>query len=128
MGTRMTEFNPRCSVLVIIDDLDIRRAGTRPLEADAVLIVDSNAVLSPTISTQRLQPIAWRNPQLIQSRNRIQLVQLPPSDTPHNFRTNLLRSFGVHAIEDVFSPRIVKRDDHAVTLPLASRLINRRIH
>ena len=124
----MTEFNPRCSVLVIIDDLDIRRAGTRPLETDAVLIVDSNAVLPPAISTQRLQPIAWRNPQLIQSRDRIQLVQLPPSDTPHNFRTNLFRGFGVHAIEDVFSPRIVKRDDHAVTLPLASRLINRRIH
>ena len=124
----MTEFNPRCSESVIIDDLDIRRAGTRPLEADAVLIVDSNAVLSPTISTQRLQPIAWRNPQLIQSRDRIQLVQLPPSDTPHNFGTNLLRGFRVLAIEDVFSPRVVKRDDHAVTLPLASRLINRRIH
>ena len=56
----MTEFNPRCSESVIIDDLDIRRARTRPLETDAVSIVDSNAVLAFAISTQRFQPIARR--------------------------------------------------------------------
>ena len=102
MGTRMTEFNPRCSELVIINDLDIRRAGTRPRETDAILVVDPNAVLSSAISTQCFQPIARRNPQLIQSHDRIQLVQFPPSDTPHNFGTNLLRGFRILAIEDVF--------------------------
>ena len=112
----------------MIDDLDIRRAGTRPLETDAKLVVDPNAVLAFAISTQRLQPIAWRNTQLIQSHDRVQLVQLPSSDTPHYFGTNLLRGFRVLAIKDVFSPLVVKRDDHSVTLPLASRLINRRIH
>lgn len=31
--------------LVIVDDLDVRRAGGGPAEADAVLIVDADAVL-----------------------------------------------------------------------------------
>jgi len=45
---------------VIIDDLDILRPDFRPAEAHSPLIVDADAVLSLTISYQRLQPIARR--------------------------------------------------------------------
>jgi len=61
---------------VIVDNLDIFWPGFRPAEAHSPLVVDADAVLSLTISCQRLQPIARRRCQKRQRFRRVQLRQL----------------------------------------------------
>jgi len=51
--------------LVVIHDLDLIGSGIRPHEADAVLVVNANAVLAFSISDQSFEPIAGRNSQLV---------------------------------------------------------------
>ncbi len=45
--------------LVIIDDFDIPGPSIRPNEANAVLVVYSNAELPRTRTSQSLETIAW---------------------------------------------------------------------
>jgi hypothetical protein len=52
---------------VVIRDLDVRGSRRRPYEADAVLIIDADAVLPGAIAFQRFQAIAGRNAQIIDS-------------------------------------------------------------
>jgi hypothetical protein len=55
-------------------------AGVRPTEAHAELIVHTDAVLTRAIAFQRFQPIARRNPQVVQSGRDLQLAQLTSRD------------------------------------------------
>lgn len=60
-----------------------------PPKADSVLIVDPNAVLPGTITRQRLETIAGRNPQIFQRSRDFQLTHLSihhsfkSDETPH---------------------------------------------
>lgn len=45
--------------LVIIDDFDIPGPSIRPNEANAVLVVDSDAVLPGPHTPQSLETVAW---------------------------------------------------------------------
>lgn len=45
--------------LVIVDDFDIPRPSIRPNEANAVMVVYSNAELPRTRTSQSLETIAW---------------------------------------------------------------------
>ena len=57
---------------MIIDDLHLVSVTLSPLETDAPLIVDSDAVLTPTVTLKFLQAIAGRNAQVLQ---RLRVVQ-----------------------------------------------------
>ena len=45
--------------LVIVDDSDIPGPSIRPNEANAVLVVDSDAELPGTRTSQSLETVAW---------------------------------------------------------------------
>jgi hypothetical protein len=60
---------------VIIHDLDVVRVPLVPAKADAVLIVDPNAVLADPIPLQRFQPIARQRGKVTQDRRDVQRVQ-----------------------------------------------------
>ena len=62
---------------MIVNDLDARGTVLSPLETDPILIVYANAVLSCVFSLQQLQSVSRRYPQIRQSLNRIELVELP---------------------------------------------------
>lgn len=62
---------------MIVSDLYIAEFGTLPHEADAVLIVDPNAVLSLSVAAQRFKAISRRYSQIIQVRCIVQIFQLP---------------------------------------------------
>jgi hypothetical protein len=47
-----------------------------PNKTDAVLIINSDAVLSLAIPGQRFEAIAWRHPQIIQSSGRMNHIEL----------------------------------------------------
>ena len=57
---------------MIIDDLHLVSVTLSPLETDAPLIVDSDAVLTLTVTVQFLQAIAGRDAQVLQ---RLRVVQ-----------------------------------------------------
>jgi hypothetical protein len=64
------------SPLVIVDDLYVVRIAGTPPKTNAPLIVDPDAVLAGPIALQRLQPVARRNTQKVESRSGIDLQQL----------------------------------------------------
>jgi hypothetical protein len=47
-----------------------------PLKAQAVLIVNSDPVLALAITLQNLQPIRWRDAQVIQGNGSFKLIEL----------------------------------------------------
>src|SRR6476646_6021853 len=64
---------------VIVDEFDMVRTSVLPYEADPPLPVDPDAVLASPVALQRLQPIARRNPKIVEHLGRVQLLQLPES-------------------------------------------------
>lgn len=68
-----------------------------PLEAYAVLFVNTNAVLALPVSRQRLQSIAGRHSQFLQSLHGIKLIELPDYNMPQNLWTLLPGSLDAEA-------------------------------
>jgi len=97
-----------CLFLVIVGDLDIFRAGVRPLEYDPPLVVDSDRMLAKPVTFKRLQPVSWRHRQIVQNDGIVYLNQLPARDlrerlgkalgnfvvSKNRFRKPSLESFG----------------------------------
>jgi hypothetical protein len=63
-----------------VHNLDVVRTVI-PLEADAPLVVDPNAVLPAPVALEGLKPVCGRDPKVVQPRCCIELQQLAPSDT-----------------------------------------------
>jgi len=53
-----------------------------PIEANAILIIDPNAVLAPPITSQALKTIAWGRCRLSQLAHSIDLIELAASHSP----------------------------------------------
>ncbi len=61
---------------MIINNLYLIWASCFPNKTDTILIVNSDAMLSMTISSQTFKPIPRREEQLLNRLHRIQLIQL----------------------------------------------------
>ncbi len=48
----------------------------RPSEAESILVVDADTMLTRSVAFQSLKPIAWRKAKVCQFFNQIQLLQL----------------------------------------------------
>ena len=57
---------------MVMHDFNIVRTRF-PAEANAPLVTDTDSVLPDASTLQRLQPLAWRRPQVLQLRRCIQL-------------------------------------------------------
>jgi hypothetical protein len=66
----------RCAFSVIVNDLDCHRLGTVPLEADAPLLVYSNAPLTAPVAPQRLEPVTRWHTQIVESAGSIDDLEL----------------------------------------------------
>jgi len=73
---------------VVVCDLDVIGISILPNEADAILVVDPNAVLPPTIAAEPLKPIARRNGKLPKPTNPVQLIEPSPRDRPQYGRAD----------------------------------------
>lgn len=62
--------------VVIVHDLDIACSIIRPYKADAISVVDPNAVLSSAIALEYFQTIAGWNTQVLQSHRVVDSVEL----------------------------------------------------
>jgi hypothetical protein len=63
---------------VVVDYLDILRAGCCPPEADAVSVIDSDAVLAFPIAAKGFEPISRRYPKIFERVGDLQLSELAP--------------------------------------------------
>jgi hypothetical protein len=57
---------------VIIDNLDFNGVSIPEPEADAPLIVNTDAPLSLPLALESLKPVAWRHPQVLNAAGDIQ--------------------------------------------------------
>ena len=61
---------------MVVNDLNPFWTSVAPPEADTPLIIDSNTVLARTITAQTLEPVARRNPEILQTARSVNLTQL----------------------------------------------------
>ena len=98
---------------MIVDDLDQLGTAGCPAETDAELVINTDRMLFGTVALKGFQAIAWRQPQRVKPRRRVQLVQFPPSDCPKILRADSPGGLAGAAVEDILSARISERRDHA---------------
>ena len=61
---------------MVVNDLNPFWTSIAPLEADTPLIIDSDTVLSCSITAQMLEPVARRNPKILETTRGVNLPQL----------------------------------------------------
>ena len=61
---------------MVVHDLDIFRAGVRPVETHPKLVVYSNTVLPGTAALERLQPVTRRDTKVFKPARDLQLTKL----------------------------------------------------
>jgi hypothetical protein len=66
---------------VVVNDFNLVRISISPYEADAPLIIDSNAVLALAIAAQAFEPVSSRSGQIAELPREMYLVKLPPGDS-----------------------------------------------
>src|SRR5438132_7472768 len=92
---------------MIIGNLNVIRVGLTPGETDAVLIVDTNTILSATITFQCLKVIPRKHRQITGLSRGVQLFELPLS-----YSLNLLKLATAKAMKYCLGLFISKRTDH----------------
>jgi len=63
---------------VVIHDLSVVRIAVTPREADAPLVVDSNAICARTVAFQQLQLVSRKHAKIFQLQCPMQVRKLPP--------------------------------------------------
>jgi hypothetical protein len=101
---------------VIVNYLDIDRTCIHPLKADPVLVVDPETVPSPAISSESLQSVARRHPQVVEHLSLIKGIQPPCSYLPEGSRQPLAGSLGVPSVKQVLRSLVMEAPDHLSTI------------
>jgi hypothetical protein len=91
---------------VIVRDLDIVRITIDEPEANTPLVVDRNRVLPTSITLQSVKPVSGKDPQVIDARRQVDVLELP-NRPPHDVRRESPRP-----------PRLVDR----ASVPVRERL------
>lgn len=97
--------SPRTSVAV--DDLHVLCVAIFPDEADAVAIVDPDAVLPASVARQRCEPIAGERGQISKLPRGVQLLELPLGHA-----CDLLQTPAESAGEQRLRFGVLERPDH----------------
>jgi hypothetical protein len=77
--------------LVVVDNFNVARAASGPYEADAVLVIDPDAVLAFTVTYQRFETVARRHCEITDLVSRVDHQKLLESSIA-KFRAVLLDS------------------------------------
>src|SRR5262249_31082746 len=95
-------------LLVVVHDLDLRRAFRRPHEAYPELVVDPSRVLSFAIARQSLETVARRRPQVGEIASGVEVAQLPARHLDQIDR----KAFRTLAVEDGLGGLVAEASDH----------------
>ena len=97
---------------MVVNDLNPFWTSIAPPEADTPLIIDSDTVLSRPITAQKLETIARRDPEVLQTTRSVNLTQLAQRDT-RNARVQGRNKF---PRKQPLSLTITERLDHDTTI------------
>ena len=97
---------------MVVNYLHAFGSAFRPRKTHPILIVDPYDVLTFTLSLNLFQPVAWRNPQVIQLYSLVDLVQLPKGHTPELLRPRLSGFLRVPSVKDVFRALVFESINH----------------
>ena len=97
---------------MVIDDLDLMGIAVLPMEANTLLLVDPDAVLTAPATLERLQAIARRNPQIVEGDCAVEHSQLAPRNGLNTCR----QPPGGRPAPDLFSFPVDKVPDHGKTI------------
>ena len=87
---------------MIVNDLNAFRSIRCPFEAEAILAIDADAVLSFAVTLQEFQMIIGWKTEVRQSDGRVQLIELPSRHIPQRCGTGMPSLPRVCTLEDVF--------------------------
>jgi hypothetical protein len=97
---------------VVVSDFDIERISAFPTKTNPPLIIDPDAVLTPTILEQFLESIARRYPEVFYRVGRVQNQELSKSEA-----LNVLRELSrPQPVEHLLGLRISKAPNHGSIL------------
>ena len=65
---------------MVVSDFDLVGLAVCPAEAKAVLVVDADAMLALSVSFKWLQPVSWRDPQVVKRSGGLELGELAEGD------------------------------------------------
>jgi hypothetical protein len=65
---------------VIVDDAHVVGVGPFPSEHDSPLIVDADRIEARQVAPKLLQPIRWRDNQILETTCRVKRYELPLGD------------------------------------------------
>ena len=97
---------------MIVDDFNLGRPLWRPHEANPVAFIDTDAVLSASVTAQFLQAISGRHRQVGQPLHRVHLREFPLCDAPEIDWKPPTPRLAETIVIYVFGCRISERDDH----------------
>ncbi len=91
---------------MIVRDFNLVGIPSLPVKAHPVLFVYPNAMLLTPVASQTLESISRRDRQVPQVTDPIDLVELPPGDSPQRLGASPPGRERVGSIEDVLCPAI----------------------
>jgi hypothetical protein len=103
-GASFTEVS---AGLVVVDDLDVMGVAVAPDKADSESVVNPDAVLTPPVAAQRVQPVSGKDCQIPEIMGRVQLAQSPLSDAG-----DCLKAAGRSPVEQPLGFFRPERPDH----------------
>jgi hypothetical protein len=83
---------------MVVDDRDVECISVTPTKAYAPLIIDPNAVIAGTITTELLQPISRRDPQIVKLFTRVKLDELASRHALHLQRPSPYSNTAEHSL------------------------------
>lgn len=101
---------------VVVDDLNIQRGAVIPAEADSVLVVDSDRMLTGTISTQRFETKSGKRAEGTEGNGRVEAVEDLASFLVKLDGESSACGLGRSAIEDVLGSTSPEGSNHSVQL------------
>lgn len=117
MDWRAMCWNPNHGpLLVIVDYLNRFWSTIGPNEADTILIVDPYAVLTRPFATQGLNPVTWRDTEVIQMGSGVELLKLEQRSPLQLLWHGRPGMFGRSPVEDIFRATATKGSDHINTI------------
>lgn len=93
--------------------LDFFRAFVRPGEANAVLLVNTNAVLAFAVLSQLFEVIRRRRLQIAQRASRGDVRELPLRNAPNRVRAGFPRSLRILVVEHILSTFVLEAYYHS---------------
>ena len=105
---------------MIVTDFDVVGISLDELKADASLVIDGNRVLPLPKTLERMEPITRRDPQVVQSRCQIDILQLASCPLGYICR----ESFRLARSVQFLGMPLRERFDHVLRLTRHVTLVN----